>query len=272
MIHHKTDGQILSINRAALEILGFQSLEELVDSGFDMVATSVFEEDKDELRKRIESLKNEGDNIGVEYRVCHQNGDIRHVMGNVKLLKENGELIYQRFLLDYTDQKLQEKKKERQQNELVQALAIDYNLVCFFDLDTGMGYALRNDDGRGQVFGDDFKGNLSLEKDLEFYIQKYVYEEDKEMLRKALCVARAKEELAEKKSYCTNYRMVRNGLIMYFQAKVVRAGTWGEHHGIVLGFHSVDEEIRGEMEKKRLLEDALMQSKSGEQSKEYLLI
>ena len=83
VLHHPIDGRILSVNRAALEILGFQTQEEFAASGFDMVADSVFEEDKDILRKRIESLKNEGDNIGVEYRVRHQNGEIRHVMGNV---------------------------------------------------------------------------------------------------------------------------------------------------------------------------------------------
>ena len=47
----------------------------------------------------------------MEYRVQHKNGEILHVMGNVKLLNENGELFYQRFLLDCTAQKLEEKKK-----------------------------------------------------------------------------------------------------------------------------------------------------------------
>ena len=41
-----------------------------------------------------------------EYRVKHDNGEILHIMGNVKLLEEDGTLFYQRFLLDCTDQKL----------------------------------------------------------------------------------------------------------------------------------------------------------------------
>ncbi len=271
VIHHTIDGRILSVNRAALEILGFQTQEEFAASGFDMVADSVFEEDKDILRKRIESLKNEGDNIGVEYRVRHQNGEIRHVMGNVKLLKENGELVYQRFLLDYTDRKRQESEKEKRQNELVQALSIDYNLVCFFDLNTGMGHALRNDDGNGNMFDVLFQGELSLEESLEYYIQKFVHDEDKEMLREALSKERIKEELVDKKSYCTNYKMLYDNKLEYFQIKIVRAGTWGEMHGVVLGFHSVDEETRGEMEKKRLLEDALMQANQASKAKSIFL-
>ncbi|WP_301206661.1 hypothetical protein, partial [uncultured Allobaculum sp.] len=38
----------------------------------------------------------------------------------------------------------QERRKEKRQTELVQALCVDYKIVCYFDLDTGKGYALRN--------------------------------------------------------------------------------------------------------------------------------
>ena len=50
-------------------------------------------------------------------------------MGNVKLLQAGRELIYQRFLLDCTAQKLREKKNEQCQMELIQALSIDYDVV-----------------------------------------------------------------------------------------------------------------------------------------------
>ena len=111
VICHTLDGkQILSINRAALKILGYPSQEKLEEKGFHMIADSVMEEDKEKLRNCIGQLNKEGDNISVEYRVKHEDGEILHVMGNIKLLKENGELFYQRFLLDCSAQKLQEKK------------------------------------------------------------------------------------------------------------------------------------------------------------------
>ena len=140
MLHSEDGKQILSVNRAALKILGYDSKEELEAEGFDMVASSVLEEDRMKLLDSIRELKEVGDNVAVEYRVQHKNGEILHVMGNVKLLEEDGKHVFQRFLLDCTAQKLQEKKKEKRQQELVQALSIDYNLVCFFDLDTGMGF------------------------------------------------------------------------------------------------------------------------------------
>lgn len=110
VICHSLDGrQIISINRAALKILGYESEEELREKGFEMISPSVVEEDRERLCALIGKLTKEGDSISVEYRVRHKDGEILHVMGNVKLLKENGELLYQRFLLDCTAQKIREK-------------------------------------------------------------------------------------------------------------------------------------------------------------------
>ena len=272
IICHTVDGsRILSINNTALKILGYQSEEELVASEFDMVAASVIDEDKKKLVANMEKLKKEGDSISVEYRVQHRDGKILHVMGNVKLLKENGVPFYQRFLLDCTAQKLEEQKREKRQTELIQALASDYNLVCFFDLDTGMGYLLRNVDDGGGEFAHGFAGEISLEESVEYYIKEFVHEEDQKMLRAALALERLKADLKEKKSRSINYRILRNGKVEYFQTKVVRAGAWDRYYGVVLGFHSVDEEIRNEMEKKSILEDALLQANKANKAKSVFL-
>ncbi len=272
VMRHTIDGkQLLSINRAALKILGYESPDELMIKGFDLIAASVLEEDKEKLREKIRSLQKEGDSVSVEYCVQHKNGEILHIMGNAKLLMENGELICQRFLLDCTEQKLQEKKNKRHQMELIQALSIDYNLVCFFDLDTGMGIPLRstedNNDGSHFIF----KGYISLEESMKNYIQQMVYEEDKEMLREFCSPNTLKKELAEKNLNYVNYRIYKNNQITYFQMKVVRAGTWDINHGVVLGIRSVDGEIRSEMEQKSLLEGALMQANKANKAKSIFL-
>lgn len=276
IMSHTLDGtRLISINRAALRILGYESQEELMDKGFNMVADSVMEEDKPKIIKSMEELKKEGDSVSVEYRVQHRNGEILHIMGNIKLLKENGELFYQRFLLDCTTQKLRENKerieKEKHHMELVQALSIDYNLVCFFDLDTGVGMPLRIDGDYNHMFDSISAGNISLEECKELYIQKFVYEDDREMLRQASTQQRLKEELAEKKLYYVNFRTFINEEIKYYQMKVVRTGAWDGRQGIVIGFRSVDEEIRSEMEKKDMLEEALLQANKANKAKSAFL-
>ncbi len=267
---HTLDGsRVISINRAALEILEYDSEEEMIEAGFDMVAQSVLAEDKEKLRQCIRELKKEGESTAIEYRVQCRNGSIRHVMGNVKLIRENGELMYQRFLLDWTARKLQEKENERQQTELIHALSIDYRVVCFFDLDTGGGYVLRIDED--DMFSSVFNGELNLRECMETYIENFVYEEDRNMLRQSVGRERVMKELSEKKQCYINHRTFRDGQINYFQMKMVRTGVWGENHCIVLGFRSVDEEIRHEMEQKSLLEDALDQANKANRAKSTFL-
>ena len=273
---HTIDGsRIISANSAALKILGYKSQEELMETGFDMIASSVVEEDKEKLRASIKSLKKEGDSTSVEYRVRHKSGEVLYIIGNVKLLEQNGELVYQRFLLDCTTQKTQEEKeqmeKEKRQMELVQALAIDYNLVCYFDLDTGKGGALRMGKCKYNVLQPLFSGEITMEESLEPYIPTCVYTEDREMLREAVSPEHLRKELAEKSVYHVNYRVICGGEMKYFQMKAVRAGVWGESQGVVLGFRSVDQEIRDEMEKQNLLEEALLQANKANEAKSAFL-
>lgn len=118
MVCHTVDGsQILRINRAALEILGYSSQEEMERAGFDLVAMSVMDEDKPKLRRCIRSLKKEGDSVNIEYRVQHKNGEVLYVMGNIKLIEENGTMFYERFLLDCTAQKLREEEEWAKKNQ-----------------------------------------------------------------------------------------------------------------------------------------------------------
>lgn len=266
---HTLDGsRILSINRAALKILGYETPEEMMEDGFDLVAATIMTEDRNKLWEGIKTLKNEGDSISLEYRVQHKDGETLHVMGNIKLILENGELFYQRFLLDCTAQKLQERKTARHQMELVQALSMDFTLVCFVNPDTGIVTPVRND--KGDVISI-FSEKIMLNESMEQYIQKYVHEDDREMLRQAVSLDTLKDELAKKKQYYVNYRKYQDGSTVYFQMKAVGAGTGNDGLGIVLGFRSVDDEIRREMEQNSLLETALSQANKASRAKSVFL-
>ncbi len=274
VMRHSADGKkILSANRAALEILGYDSLWEMAADGFDMVAATVVDEDKPKLCQAIQGLKRVGDTVSVEYRVRHRDGELLYVMGNVKLLEENGDLVYQRFLLDSTTQKLEEKQRERYHAQLIQALSMEYNLVCFFDLSTGKGRTLQDNDLKGQAFGDAFKGEFELKKSATEYIDRFVYGEDKETLRQFFDVERLKTKAADRQLQLdyVNYRAVIGGETRYFQVKAAYIGIQDKRFGVVLGFCSVDEEIRGEMKKNALLEDALLQARRASRAKSLFL-
>lgn len=273
---HTMDGKrIININRAALDILGYDSISDLEKDGFFIIAPSVLEEDKQKLQMCIQSLKNVGDSVSLEYRVRHADGEIIHVLGSFKLVEEDGELCCQRFLLDRTAQKLQEEEErlrdKREQLELIHALSIDYNLICFFDLETGKGKSLRIGECKNNILETIFSGELTLEECMGRYIDTGVYDEDKEMMRHAVSREKLKEELLEKPIIHTNYRITCCGELRYFQMKIVRVGEWNKNHGIVLGFRSVDEETRAEREKKELLENALSQANRANKAKSTFL-
>lgn len=269
MMSHSLDGShILNINTTALKILGYDSLEELETDGFHMIAASVMKEDQATLLESIRTLKKPGDNISVEYRVQHKNGEILHVMGNIKLFEENGELFYQRFLLDCTARKLREKKNERHQMELVQALSIDFTLVCFVDSNTGQAIPIRAQEQGLHYF---YNNDLSLQESMEQYIQEWVHEDDRELVRHAISLENLKKELTERKIYTVNYRKCKGEEIIYFQIKAVNAGNTEDGNGYVIGFRSVDAEIRKEIEQKSLLEAALSQANRASKAKSVFL-
>lgn len=265
---HSLDGKkIISVNSAALRILGYESVEEMLSFGFDFVADSVLDEDKHILRERIKTLVSEGDSVSVEYRVKHKDGKILHIMGNVKMLRENGELFYQRFLLDITEQKLREHKSEERQNQLIEALSEDYSLVCFFDLENSEGYTLRVSDYDKRLFKAFDGERLIYDECLGKYESESVCDEDRKIFCEVMDRASLKRELVSKSNVYLNYRTPCGDAVRYYQMKAVRVGS----DNVVLGFRCVDEEIRRELEKQDLLENALIQANRASEAKSAFL-
>ncbi len=143
-------------------------------------------------------------------------------------------------------------------------------MVCFFDLETGIGKPLRVEEV-SQQFKENFAGELSFEESMEFYIQKYVCEEDREMVRQAASREEIEKGLSEGKQYHVNFRTQKKGQLEYYQMKIVRAGVRSGRGSIVLGIRSVDKEIRNEMEQRSNLKDALMQANRASKAKSVFL-
>jgi len=276
VLTHSLDGsRVLSANRAALELLGYDSREALEADGFKWVAHTVVEEDQPKLAACIQSLKEQGDSANLEYRVLHKDGRLLHVMGNIKLVEEDGELVFQRFILDCTAQKLREQQErtelERRQNELVQALCVDYNLVCYYDLDTNHGGPLRIHECPDNILDEIFADGLSIGDSLGQYIERCVHPDDREPLRRAISPEELAGTLSHKPICTVDYRTLCGGELQYFQMKAVRAGTWDDGRGVVLGFRNVDDETRQKMERTALLEDALTQANQASRAKSTFL-
>ena len=132
-------------------------------------------------------------------------------MGNVKLVVENGEPYYQRFLLDCTEKKLREEKDKRRQMELIQALSLDYNVVCAFELATGMGEVLRVDEESRRLFSQVTEKEIFIEDCLKLYVNNCVHEEDQERMYRMFSRENLVKELSDKTKYCANYCAISDG-------------------------------------------------------------
>ena len=272
MMWHSYNGKdIYYINKTALKILDYKSVEELMANGFDYIAKSVLEEDKVMLSEQIKSLKKTGDSVNVEYRVRHKDGKVLHIMGNIKLMEEEGRLFFQRYLLDVTERKKESSEKEHRRDELVQVLAANYSVVCYFDLTTGRGSTHHMNDSESERMRDIFKGGLELGSTIDRYCTEFVNVEDR-VLVKANCSGELlKRELSRKDSHFINYRVTAEDGEKYYQIKAVKVGSDVNSYGIVLGIRCVDEELRREMEDKTLLETALRQANRANKAKSVFL-
>ena len=275
LCHSLDGGRVISINHAALELLDFSSREDLQSHGFQMVASTVAEEDKDKLRAAIGQLRNAGDSTNYEYRVVHRDGRVVHIMGSARLVEKDGELVCQRFLLDCTAQKLAEEReqheKERRQRELVRALSRDYQLVCVLDDGADDGRVLQLAEAPDRRLGEIFATEAPFMKKVETYVSTCVHPDDREALRKSCSAAALRAELRRRETVYYNYRVLHEGDVLYFQLKAVRVGAPGEDFGVVVGLQSVDARTREELEQKSRLAEALKQAKKASRAKSLFL-
>lgn len=86
--------RIIDVNEAALELLGYESQEELEANTFDMIVSSIVDGDKEKVAEFLTQSEIEcGGNIG--FCVRHKDGEMRTIMCDTEHSEENGELICQ---------------------------------------------------------------------------------------------------------------------------------------------------------------------------------
>ena len=275
LCHSLDGGRVISINRAALELLDFNSLEELESDSFQTVASTVDDEDKIKLRAAIGELKKVGDSTNYEYRVHHRDGKVVHIMGSARLMEKDGEIVCQRFLLDCTAQRqaeeLKQNEKERSQRKLVRALSSDYQLVCLNDLTMDQGRVLQLREQPDRELARILALDLPFPEKVEMYIDTCVHPDDREGFREACTPEALRRILMNQEASYYNYRALNGDDILYFQLKAVRVGAPDEDFGVVVGLRSVDAQTRHEMEQKRQLASALKQANRASRAKTLFL-
>jgi len=80
----------------------------------------------------------------------------------------------------------------------------------------------------------------------DFFIDKYVYENDKEKLRKAVRLENIMEQLEKYASFIVNFRTQVNEEFHHFYLKFARMGEKDDYEHIIVGLANNDKEVREE--------------------------
>ncbi len=292
LIYHADDNeQIIYANKALLRIFQCSTLQEFRKITNNSFQGIVYPEDLDEVEQSIKEQisASQYDLDYVEYRIIRKDGSLRWIedYGHYIYSEFAGGIFYV-FIGDATEKKkkhLEEKAtilNERLQNEqklqslieeydkeiklinqehlrrleVIEGLSINYESILYADLDTDKILPYRLNSRNSPQFGNKMQARGYLWYTSE-YIEEWVHPDDRQMVSVITSPGCIREKLLNHKTFYVNYRIIDNGEIQYLQLRVVNVGNKNHISQIVMGYRSVDEELRREMEQKQMLEEAL---------------
>ncbi|MBD5498798.1 MAG: response regulator [Lachnospiraceae bacterium] len=272
--------EIIYANKALFRIFGCETEEEfraLTGSSFKGM---VYPEDYQAVERSIKEqvIHSRYDLDYVEYRVTDKNGEIRWLedYGHYMRSKGAGGLFYV-FVGDVT-------KKKRHQQEvfqtlsqehlrrlaMIEGLTLDYDSVFYADLDKNSIQAYRISNRFNLKFQNENQVCEYAGFDAE-YLDTWVFPEDREKVARALTPDYIRERLAQHKNFRVNYRIVNQDRIEYLQLCIINVSRTERVSQIIIGYRSIDDDIRYEIERNEILCEALEQLKSANVAKNTFL-
>lgn len=281
LIYH-ADGneEILYANQALFRIFACETgaeFRELTGNSFrGIVHPDDLEAVEDSIKEQIARSKYDLDY--VEYRIIQKDGQVRYVedYGHFVRSPSIGDVFYV-FIGDATEKQRRREERKRQnekehfvQLEMIEGLSIDYESIFYADLDANRIRAYRvSERGQKQFTGENNEREYTGFD--EEYIETWVYPDDRELVRRTMDPDYIRQNLANKKSMNISYRIYRGGKPAYLQLRIVNVGSSEHISQIVIGYRNIDDEILKELERNRLLEEALSDAQLANQAKNIFL-
>lgn len=297
--------EIVYANRALLRIFQCETMEEFRSHTGNSFRGLVHPDDLEKVEEsiRVQIAASRYDLDYVEYRVRRRDGAIRWIedYGHFVHSRSLGDIFYV-FLGDATEKRnrmlmekdlllnerleeerklqdlIQEYDKERtlinqeylRQLEVIEGLSVNYESICFVDLDRDLIVPYRLSERTSVLFYKKLP-HRTYSKYADRYVEMWVHPEDRELVARSTAPDYIREKLADAKTYYLNYRVLVREELQYLQLRVVNVGHEDEVRQVVLGYRRVDEEIRREMEQQAMLAEALDKANLAMTSKDTFL-
>lgn len=306
LIYYADRGEeIVYANRALLRIFQCETMEEFRAHTGNSFRGLVHPDDLEKVEEsiRVQIAASRYDLDYVEYRIRRRDGAIRWIedYGHFIHSRSLGDIFYV-FLGDATEKQnrmqmekdlllnerleeerklqdlIQEYDKERalinqeylRQLEVIEGLSVNYESICFVDLDRDQIVPYRLSERTSVLFNEKLP-DRTYSKYADSYVELWVHPEDRELVVRSTAPDYIREKLADVRTYYVNYRVLVGEELQYLQLRVVNVGHEDGVSQVVLGYRRVDEEIRREMEQQALLAEALDKANLAITSKDTFL-
>lgn len=294
---YQADGneEVIYANQAMIRIFGCDTMDEFKTLTGNSFRGIVHPDDLDEVEKSIKEqiASSQYDLDYVEYRIIQKNGSVRWLedYGHFIHIDDVGDFFYV-FVGDATEKRLRilgernaliNEKKQKEQKlqsqidayskelmlvnqeqlrrlEIIEGLSIDYEAIFYANLDTNQLKSYRVSSQLKKYLGSEDQIQDFSDYNTR-YIMTCICPEDQNLIMKAGNPEYIRQRLSKDRFFYLNYRSMKDNTIEYRQIRIVNVGSSDCISQIVIGYRSIDEEFRHEIERQKILENALTQAK-----------
>ena len=155
--------------------------------------------------------------------------------------------MYHESMKEYMVQTIDAQKEHLREMNIINVLAKEYVTVCYVDVKKNCVIPYRMDPFIEKQFGETLRSGVTFEEVFRAYLFREILEEDRDFFLDLSNLKEMRAYLKLNGSLSKNYRVLRDGRIIYceMRAELVSAGTGNE--GIVFGFSNNDSRVRKEM-------------------------
>ena len=166
---------------------------------------------------------------------------------------------------------LREEKASSRQASVLQVLSREFSSVYYVDLEEDAAVPIRLSDASFDVYGMELDQTYPFRSMYCEYVRNSVAPELAEEMLRFSDAGFLRQALRDEENLTHLYRIVRDGREIYGQLRIARLENDASFRHIVLGFAIVDDAVRAEQEKQRLLKDALAQAERANRAKTTFL-
>ncbi len=186
-----------------------------------------------------------------------------------ELLRQQARLTEEKLRLQ--EKLLQEEIASSRQASVLQILSEEYTSVYYVNVEKNTAIPIRLSNAAWSLYG--FEPNQTYAYDDVYgnYVRKYVVAEQVNDLLRFSDPAYLREILKEERLFSHLYRIDRGGEQHYVQLRIGRVEDAADFRHVVLGFAIVDDAVRQEQEKQRIMRDAMEQAERANHAKTTFL-